>query len=147
MRTFIFATACPPICGLGGIAAEARLADARSALGTVDVVAADIGSEADVTRVFDAVDHVDHLVISAGALGNGAVVASDITTIRSIVDERVCGAIHAVRAAVPKMTGGSITLTSAGTSSGPPVGAAMYTATLAAVEALAPRSHRFESTA
>ena len=42
-------------------------------------------------------------------LGPGAIVANDLHTLHRIVDERIWGAVNVVRAAAPKMTGGSIT--------------------------------------
>ena len=87
---------------------------------------------------FSGIQRIDHVVISAGNLGNGRIVQNDMATLRRIVDERIFGVVHVVRQAAPRIQQGSITFTSGGLSSRPRLGAAMFTASLAAVEALAP---------
>ncbi len=116
---------------------EARLREAQRELGECDTAALDITDEAAGGALFAELPRVDPVVISAGTLGNGAIVANDLDTLRRIVDQRLWGVVHVVRAAAPKMTGGSITLTSGGIVARPRVGGAMFTAALAAVEALA----------
>jgi NAD(P)-dependent dehydrogenase (short-subunit alcohol dehydrogenase family) len=115
-----------------------RLAAAQRTLGEARTVVADITDEAAVQDIFNGISRIDHVVISAGNLGNGRIVQNDLATLRRIVDERIFGVVHVVRQAVPRMQQGSITFTSGGLSSRPRVGAAMFTATLAAVEAMAP---------
>lgn len=125
------------IVTIGG-RSEAKLQEASRLLGEVDIASVDIADEDSVNALFEPLTHIDHLVISAGTLGPGAVVKNDIATIRAIIEQRLWGVIYAVRAAAPKMEGGSITLTSGGIAARPRAGAAMYTAALAAVESLAP---------
>jgi len=115
-----------------------KLAQAQRELGEVRTVVADVTDEASVGRVFEELNHVDHVLISAGTIVNGRIVDNDLATLRHIVDERIWGPTYVVRHARPRMTGGSITFTSGGLSSRPRLGAAMITAGLAAVEALAP---------
>lgn len=115
-----------------------KLAQAQRALGEVRTVAADITDEAAVGQVFEGLSHVDHVLISAGTIINGRMIDNDLTNLRRIIDERIWGLTYVVRQAVPRMTRGSITFTSGGLSSRPRVGAAMLTAALAGVEALAP---------
>jgi NAD(P)-dependent dehydrogenase (short-subunit alcohol dehydrogenase family) len=115
-----------------------KLAQAQRELGEVRTVVADVTDEASVGRVFDELNHVDHVLISAGTIVNGRIVDNDLSTLRHIVDERIWGPTYVVRYARPRMTGGSMTFTSGGLSSRPRLGAAMITAGLAAVEALAP---------
>ncbi len=115
-----------------------RLAQAQQALGDVRTVIADIASEAAIQNLFAGLDRVDHVLVSAGTLGNGSIVNNDIDTLRRIVDERIIGLLHVVRQARPRQTEGSITFTSGSLSSRPRPGTAMFTASLAAVEALAP---------
>lgn len=115
-----------------------KLAQAQQVLGDVRTVAADITSEGAVANIFAALDHVDHVVVSAGTLGNGRLIDNDLATLRRIIDERIFGLVHVVRQARPRMTDGSIIFTSGGLSSRPRLGMAMFTASLAAVEALAP---------
>lgn len=115
-----------------------KLAQAQRELGEVRTVAADITDEVAVGQVFEGLSHVDHVLISAGTIINGRIVDNDLTNLRRIIDERIWGLTYVVRQAVPRMTRGSITFTSGGLSSRPRVGAAMLTAALAGVEALAP---------
>jgi NAD(P)-dependent dehydrogenase (short-subunit alcohol dehydrogenase family) len=115
-----------------------KLARAQQVLGDVRTVAADIASEEAVANIFAALDHVDHVVVSAGTLANGQIVDNDMATLRRIVDERIWGLVHVVRQARPRMTEGSITFTSGSLSTRPRPGTAMLSASLAAVEALAP---------
>ena len=115
-----------------------RLAEAQRTLGEVRTVVANIADEAAVQDIFAGINRVDHVVISAGTLGNGRIVQNDMATLRRIVDERLFGVVHVVRQAAPRMQQGSITCTSGSLSSRPRVGAAMFTAMLAAIEALTP---------
>ena len=115
-----------------------KLAQAQRELDGVRTVVADVTDEASVGRVFEELDHVDHVLISAGTIVNGKIVDNDLATLRHIVDERIWGPTYVVRHARPRMTSGSMTFTSGGLSSRPRLGAAMITAGLAAVEALAP---------
>ncbi len=116
---------------------EERLQEASRALGEVDVARVDISEEASVNALFEPLTHVDHLVICAGTVGPSGVVQSSMETLRAVVEQRLWGAIFAVRAAAPKMDGGSITFTSGGIAARPRVGAALTSATLNAVESLA----------
>lgn len=115
-----------------------RLTQAQKTLGDVRTVVADIASEEAVQDLFAGLDHVDHVLVSAGTLGNGRIVENELGTLRRIVDERIFGVVHVVRQARPRMTEGSIIFTSGSLSSRPRTGMAMFTASLAAVEALAP---------
>jgi NAD(P)-dependent dehydrogenase (short-subunit alcohol dehydrogenase family) len=115
-----------------------RLAQAQQVLGEVRTIAADITDATAIGQVFEGLDRVDHVLVSAGTLRPGALVNNDLATLRQIVDERLWGVTHVVRHAAPLMTHGSITLTSGGMSTRPRPGSAMLTAMLAAVEALAP---------
>ncbi|MGE3857057.1 MAG: SDR family oxidoreductase [Dehalococcoidia bacterium] len=122
---------------------EDRLREAQRALGECDVAALDIADAGAVEALFADLPRVDHVVVSAGTLGPGGIVSSDLSTLQQIVDQRIWGPIHAVRAAAPKMTGGSITFTSGGIASRPRAGAGMFTAALSTVEAL-PRALALE---
>ena len=117
---------------------QEKLAQAQRELGEVRTVAADITNEAAVTQVFEGISRVDHVVIAAGTIVNGRIVDNDLANLRRIIDERIWGVTYVVRHAAPRMTRGSITFTSGGLSSRPRLGAAMLTAALAGVEALAP---------
>jgi NAD(P)-dependent dehydrogenase (short-subunit alcohol dehydrogenase family) len=117
---------------------QEKLAQAQRELDEVQTVVADVTNEASVGRVFEELNHVDHVLISAGTIVNGKIVDNDLATLRHIVDERIWGPTYVVRHARPRMTSGSMTFMSGGLSSRPRLGAAMITAALAAVEALAP---------
>lgn len=115
-----------------------RLKRAQESLGGVRAVEADITDTAAIGRVFEGLDRVDHVLVSAGTIKNGTLVKNDLTTLRQIVDERLWGVVNVVRGSAPLMTTGSITFTSGGMSTRPRPGSAMLTSMLAAVEALAP---------
>jgi len=117
---------------------QEKLEQAQRALGEVRTVAADITDEAAVAQVFAGLSHVDHVVIAAGTIINGRIVDNDLANLRRILDERIWGVTYTVRHAAPKMTQGSITLTSGGLSSRPRLGTAMLTTALAGVEAMTP---------
>lgn len=117
---------------------QEKLVQAQQELGKVYTAVVDITDEDSVGKVFAGLRRVDHVVISAGTLRNGAIVNNDLTTLRRIVDERLWGLTYVVRHAAPRMQQGSITFTSGSLSSRPRPGAAMLTAMLSAVEALAP---------
>lgn len=116
---------------------EDRLREAQRELGECDIASLDIADPTAVDALFADLPRVDHVLVSAGTLGPGGVVSSDLERLHRIVDERIWGAVNVVRAAAPKMTAGSITLTSGGIVARPRAGAAMFTAALAAVEAMA----------
>jgi NAD(P)-dependent dehydrogenase (short-subunit alcohol dehydrogenase family) len=117
---------------------QEKLVQAQQALGQVHMVVMDLTDEGAVEKGFAGLRHVDHVLISAGTLRNGAIVKNDLENLRRIVDERLWGLTHVVRHAAPRMAQGSITLTSGSLSSRPRPGTAMLTAMLSAVEALAP---------
>jgi NAD(P)-dependent dehydrogenase (short-subunit alcohol dehydrogenase family) len=121
---------------ISGRSAE-KLAQAQRQLGEVRTIAADITDEAAIGQIFDGLQRVDHVLISAGTIRNGSIVNNDLETLRRIIDERLWGVTYVVRHAVPRMTQGSITFTSGSLSSRPRAGTAMLSAALAAVEILA----------
>src|SRR5712691_9031603 len=117
---------------------QEKLVQAQRELGEARIIAADITNEAAVGQVFEGISRVDHVIIAAGTIINGRIVNNDLANLRRIIDERIWGVTYVVRQAAPRMTRGSITFTSGGLSSRPRLGAAMLTAALAGVEALAP---------
>jgi NAD(P)-dependent dehydrogenase (short-subunit alcohol dehydrogenase family) len=117
---------------------QEKLLQSQRELGGGHTVVMDITDEDAVGQVFAGLSHVDHVLISAGTLRNGAIVHNDLATLRRIVDERLWGLTSVVRHAAPRMAQGSITFTSGSLSSRPRPGTAMLTAMLSAVEALAP---------
>lgn len=117
---------------------EQRLRQAAAHLDGVRVVAADIADEPSARRIFEGMDRVDHVYISAGTHQASHVFENSMQELHSVVNERLWGVVHTVRHAKPLMSGGSITLTSGALSVRPRPGAGIQTAALAAVEALVP---------
>jgi NAD(P)-dependent dehydrogenase (short-subunit alcohol dehydrogenase family) len=117
---------------------SAKLASAERAARGIRAFGCEITSEDSVCEVFSHFDRIDHLVVLAGSSGGGSFMETPANRQRYVLEERVWGAVHAVRAAVPKMQGGSITLTSGLFSSRPPAtGTVMLVTALSAVEGLA----------
>ena len=114
-----------------------KLQRAVKHLGDVRGVAADITNQTDVQALFDALDSVDHVFVSAGQAAAGPVIDTDIDRLRFDVSQRFWGLIHVVREAAPRMTGGSITGVSGQLGSRPAAGVVVTSAMNAAVEALA----------
>lgn len=75
---------------------------------------ADCADEQALIQVFDRVESVDHVLVTAGGLGGaGPIDALTLDAVRSTMDARVWGALVAARVAAPRLpAGGSITLTS-----------------------------------
>jgi NAD(P)-dependent dehydrogenase (short-subunit alcohol dehydrogenase family) len=127
---------------------ENRLLRAAEGLGTsrvggpiggrVKTVVADATDEASIRALFEGEARVDHLFLPAGELqpGGGDVLGSDLDGLRSTLEVRLLGVVHAVRQARPKMAGGSITLMSGLYSTRPARGGAMSAAAVAAVEGM-----------
>lgn len=115
-----------------------KLAIAEKAAGDMRGFVCEVTSEESVREVFSKFDHIDHLVVLAGSSGGGPFMETPVDRQRYVLEERVWGATHAVRAALPRMRAGSITLTSGLFASRPPSrGAVMLVAALSAVEGLA----------
>jgi NAD(P)-dependent dehydrogenase (short-subunit alcohol dehydrogenase family) len=110
--------------------------------GTIDgrlkAVVADVTDEASIQALFDGETRVDHLFLPAGELrpGGGCVLNSDLDGLRSILEVRLLGVVRAVRGALPKMAGGSITLMSGLYSTRPARGGAMAAAAVTALEGM-----------
>jgi NAD(P)-dependent dehydrogenase (short-subunit alcohol dehydrogenase family) len=116
-----------------------RLDAAIRELGShVRAIALDSSDEAGTRAMFSEIAHVDHIVVCAGGVTPDAALSVEVAAMRPAIDVRLWGAIYAAKYARPKMTsGGSITFMS-GTSAFRPIpGAAVGTASCAAVEGLA----------
>jgi NAD(P)-dependent dehydrogenase (short-subunit alcohol dehydrogenase family) len=74
--------------------------------------------------------------VCAGGLVGGPVLQSDVDVWRRAAEERLWGALHVVRHAAPRMTQGSITLTSGSLGSRPMPGTAMTASLAGAIEGL-----------
>lgn len=84
-----------------------KLSAATASLGKVRTVAADITDEAAVKAAFDAIPAPDHVYVAAGQFIGGSILDGNVADFQRALDARLWGAIHAVRAAAPKMKGPS----------------------------------------
>jgi len=114
-----------------------KLQRAARRLGSTQTVAADITHEPDVQALFQGMERVDHVFISAGRPLFGRLLEAELETLRSDVDQRFWGVVYVVRHAAPRMRQGSITFISGQFGSRPAVGAIVTSAMNSAVETLA----------
>lgn len=116
-----------------------RLRDAQNQLGDgVRTVALDVQDEAGTRALFGEFDHADHVFITAGEIIFDPKLRGEPATVRPALDTRFWGAYNAVKYATPKMSaGGSITFMSGTAAIRPLAGAAVGTASCAAIEGFA----------
>lgn len=116
-----------------------RLRAAHSELGAgVRTVTLDVQDEAGTRALFGELENVDHVFITAGEIVFDPKLKSDPGTVRPALDTRFWGAFNAAKYAAPKMgAGGSITFMSGTAAIRPLAGAAVGTASCAAVEGFA----------
>lgn len=113
-----------------------KLALAKERIGgKVLSVPVDVTDEAAVRGLFEQVERVDHLIVTAAETAVSDV-RGDTEVPRSTLDIRVWGGYHAARHAAPKMEGGSLTLMSGVSARRPYPGSALTAASTGAVEAL-----------
>ncbi len=115
---------------------QAKLDRAAKELGAIKTAIVDIAHESDVQQLMAQFDHIDHLVVLGGTLASGKVVDAPLEELARPINERVWGVIYAVRHAVPKLSDGSITLTSGLFSTRPIPGMAMAAAAVGGIEAM-----------
>lgn len=113
-----------------------KLHRAASEVGDVKMAIVDVANEMDLKQVFAACDRVDHLVVLGASLASGTVRDASIEELGRPITERIWGAIYAIRYALPKMSGGSIILTSGLFSSRPIIGMSVVAAAVGAIEAM-----------
>ncbi|MBW4658072.1 MAG: SDR family oxidoreductase [Drouetiella hepatica Uher 2000/2452] len=113
-----------------------KLEQAAKELGNVTIAIVDIAQESSVQQLMEAFDHVDHLVVLGASLASGTVVGTPLEQLARPIDERIWGAVYAVRHAAPKMSGGSITLMSGLFSSRPIAGMSIVAAAVGGIEAM-----------
>jgi len=116
-----------------------RLKSAQALLGAeARTVALDVADEAGTRALFEELDRVDHVFITAGIVVLDSGLAPDSTSLRPALDTRFWGAFAAAKYGAAKMRGGgSITFMSGTTARRPLKGAAVATASCGAVEAFA----------
>jgi NAD(P)-dependent dehydrogenase (short-subunit alcohol dehydrogenase family) len=115
---------------------QAKLDHAAKELGDVQMAIVDVANEADMQQLMAQLDHIDHLMVLGASLTSGKVVDTALEELGRPIQERIWGAIYAVRYAVPKMTDGSITLTSGLFSTRPIAGMAIVAAAVGGIEAM-----------
>lgn len=129
-------------------AAESVAEAVRKAGRRALVVQGDMGQEADITRMFDAVDkglgRLTHLVYNAGIVGvPSRLEAADAAMMRHVIDLNVLGALLCAKAAVHRMSsrhggkGGAMVMISSGASTiGSPGEYVWYAATKGAIDSM-----------
>ena len=116
-----------------------RLTAAQTELGGgARTVALDVADEAGTRVLFQEIDRVDHIFITAGTVALDAGLAPDSASLRPALDVRFWGAFNAAKYGAARMNeGGSITFMSGTAARRPLRGAAVATASCGAVEAFA----------
>lgn len=80
---------------------------------SIDAFAADIGSEADVARLFESIGACDHIVSTAADLVYRPVLELDVAAARRALDSKLIGPLLLARHGAPRLRpGGSLTFTS-----------------------------------
>lgn len=116
----------------------ARLEAAARQLGGAGTAVADIADRRALDSAFASLDRVDHLVITAGSIRAGRIADTDPDELIVDMTERLVGPLYAIRAALPLMSpASSIVLTGGQYSDRPAEGAAVVSAGVRGVEALA----------
>lgn len=115
---------------------EDKLQQAASDLGGAKTAILDLAKEADIHQLFTDCHSIDHLVVLAGSLALGAIRDAPLEDLSRPITERILGAIQVIRHAIPKMSDGSITLTSGPLASRPVVGMSALAAAIGGVEAM-----------
>ena len=101
------------------------------------VLKADLKSDAQIVAAFAQLDAVDHVFITAGTVSATPVLESSFEALQAPFEERVFGVLRVVRAALPKMTMGSVTFLSGDLVDRPVAGLCAVVAAASATEALA----------
>lgn len=113
-----------------------KLDYAAQQLGDVQRSIVDVTNETDMQQLMATFDHIDHLVVLGASLSSGRVIDTDLVELGRPINERIWGALYAIRHAVPKMSDGSITLMSGLFSTRPVAGMAVVAAAVGAIEAM-----------
>ena len=116
-----------------------RLAEALAQLGPkAGGACVDLADEGSVLAFFTPFARVDHLVVCAANNQPARLIDGDLAALRTSLDSRFWGAVHALRAVAPCLAPqGSVLLTSGMVSQRPRPGMAMVAAAASAVESLA----------
>jgi NAD(P)-dependent dehydrogenase (short-subunit alcohol dehydrogenase family) len=123
--------------GAAVVAAGRRAVAGREPIEGVRQAEVDVTDEASVRALFDGIEAVDHLFVSASPGSPGPFLEQDLAAARTFLDGKFLGSWTCARYAAPRMpAGGSITFVSGCAVVRPPGNAAMVTAAFAAIEAL-----------
>jgi NAD(P)-dependent dehydrogenase (short-subunit alcohol dehydrogenase family) len=118
-------------------AARAELARTGPAAGRLVTFPADIGDLAQVTRLFDRVGALSHLVVTAADLPYGPAVSLPEESILRAVRSKILGPLFAAQQAAPRITApGSITFTSGVAAHRPAPGGALAATVNGALESM-----------
>jgi NAD(P)-dependent dehydrogenase (short-subunit alcohol dehydrogenase family) len=118
-------------------AARAELAQTGSPGGRLSVHPADIGDLAQVTRLFERVGTLSHLVVTAADLPYGPAVSLSEDSMVRAVRSKILGPLFAAQQAAPRITTpGSITFTSGVAASRPAPGGALAATVNGALESM-----------
>jgi NAD(P)-dependent dehydrogenase (short-subunit alcohol dehydrogenase family) len=118
-------------------AARAELAPTGPVAGRLSAHPADIGDLAQVTRLFERVGTLSHLVVTAADLPYGPAVSLSEDSILRAVRSKILGPLFAAQQAAPRITApGSITFTSGVAASRPAPGGALAATVNGALEAM-----------
>jgi NAD(P)-dependent dehydrogenase (short-subunit alcohol dehydrogenase family) len=117
-----------------------KLKQAAIALGNIRTIVADVLDEMQVQEIFQDIETVDHLFLTAGSLTrsetDGKIANAIMEELKYPIAERIFGAIYAIHHVLPKMSAGSITLMSGLFAARPVPGVATIAAAVAGVEAM-----------
>ena len=116
-----------------------KLNDALAKIeGQASALTVDITDESSIRQLFEQIEHLDHLLITAAPGSRGEFLKQSIADARRYMDSKFWGAYIAAYYAAPRMSKqGSITFLSGGLSRKPEIGSSMVTASQTAVEGLA----------
>jgi NAD(P)-dependent dehydrogenase (short-subunit alcohol dehydrogenase family) len=117
---------------------QEKLEEALKQIEGARIAIADFTDENSINAALADLPTIHHVYVAAGSFVGGNILSGSMADFRQVIDTRVWGSVHVVRAAVPKMNGtGSITFTG-GVSTDRPVAGAWPTAVAtAAAEQLA----------
>ena len=119
------------------VAAGHRAVAEREPIDGVRHAAVDVTDETSVRALFEDLESVDHMLVSASPGRPGPFLEQDLAAARTFVDGKLLGSWTCARYAAPRMpAGGSITFVTGVAAVRPSGTAAMVTAAFAAVEAL-----------
>jgi len=118
---------------------QERLQSARTELGNnARAVSLDVADEMGTRALFQELDAVDHIFMTAGTLTRDAHLAPESEAMRPAMDTRFLGALYAAKYGAPKIrAGGSITFMSGTAARRPLAGVSVASASCGAVEAFA----------